>query len=100
MSTIWDQIKQSFSYAKLIKILLEIKLQLELILFFLCCRRIVYNDLSAIAPEQYFKQITNRLAEIKAVSVCWYIYLLVRWNQEMSVIGMGFFCWKCFYFNC
>ncbi|XP_074025737.1 calcium-binding mitochondrial carrier protein aralar1 isoform X1 [Leptinotarsa decemlineata] len=30
--------------------------------------RIVYNDLSAIAPEQYFKQITNRLAEIHAVS--------------------------------
>ncbi|XP_017772095.1 PREDICTED: calcium-binding mitochondrial carrier protein Aralar1 isoform X2 [Nicrophorus vespilloides] len=30
--------------------------------------RIVYNDLNAIAPEQYFKQITNRLAEIKAVS--------------------------------
>jgi len=33
------------------------------------CRRIVYNDLQAIAPEQYFKQITKRLAEIKAVSV-------------------------------
>lgn len=32
-------------------------------------RRIVYNDLNAIAPEQYYKQITNRLAEIKAVSV-------------------------------
>ncbi|XP_050504579.1 calcium-binding mitochondrial carrier protein Aralar1 isoform X3 [Diabrotica virgifera virgifera] len=30
--------------------------------------RIVYNDLYAIAPEQYFKQITNRLAEIHAVS--------------------------------
>jgi hypothetical protein len=29
----------------------------------------VYNDLQAIAPEQYFKQITKRLAEIKAVSV-------------------------------
>ncbi|KAF4518896.1 hypothetical protein B566_EDAN015288 [Ephemera danica] len=29
--------------------------------------RIVYNDLQAIAPEQYFKQITKRLAEIKAV---------------------------------
>ncbi|KAK9736869.1 EF-hand domain pair [Popillia japonica] len=43
------------------------------ILFQLCdilhqSGRIVYNDLSAIAPEQYFKQITNRLAEIKAVS--------------------------------
>lgn len=33
------------------------------------CRRIVYNDLQAITPEQYFKQITKRLAEIKAVSV-------------------------------
>lgn len=32
-------------------------------------RRIVYNDLYAIAPEQYYKQITNRLAEIHAVSV-------------------------------
>ncbi|XP_046404695.1 calcium-binding mitochondrial carrier protein Aralar1 isoform X2 [Ischnura elegans] len=31
-------------------------------------RRIVYNDLQAIAPEQYFKQITKRLAEIKAVA--------------------------------
>jgi solute carrier family 25 (mitochondrial aspartate/glutamate transporter), member 12/13 len=31
--------------------------------------RIVYNDLQAIAPEQYFKQITKRLAEIKAVEV-------------------------------
>ncbi|XP_044726555.1 calcium-binding mitochondrial carrier protein Aralar1 isoform X2 [Chrysoperla carnea] len=30
--------------------------------------RIVYNDLNAIAPEQYYKKITNRLAEIKAVS--------------------------------
>ncbi|XP_060523912.1 calcium-binding mitochondrial carrier protein Aralar1 isoform X6 [Cylas formicarius] len=30
--------------------------------------RIIYNDLYAIAPEQYFKQITNRLAEIHAVS--------------------------------
>jgi hypothetical protein len=35
----------------------------------LVCRRIVYNDLQAIAPEQYFKQITKRLAKIKAVSV-------------------------------
>lgn len=32
-------------------------------------RRIVYSDLNSIAPEQYYKQITNRLAEIKAVSV-------------------------------
>ncbi|XP_065334987.1 calcium-binding mitochondrial carrier protein Aralar1 isoform X3 [Cloeon dipterum] len=32
-----------------------------------CSGRIVYNDLQAIAPEQYFKQITKRLAEIKAV---------------------------------
>lgn len=43
------------------------------ILFQLCdilhqSGRIVYNDLNAIAPEQYFKQITNRLAEIRAVS--------------------------------
>ncbi|KAG5887871.1 hypothetical protein JTB14_011406 [Gonioctena quinquepunctata] len=43
------------------------------ILFHLCdvlhqTGRIVYNDLYAIAPEQYFKQITNRLAEIHAVS--------------------------------
>ncbi|KAE8748965.1 hypothetical protein FOCC_FOCC004371 [Frankliniella occidentalis] len=43
------------------------------ILFVLChllhqTSRIVYSDLQAIAPEQYFKQITNRLAEIKAVS--------------------------------
>ncbi|XP_063227587.1 calcium-binding mitochondrial carrier protein Aralar1 isoform X3 [Bacillus rossius redtenbacheri] len=30
--------------------------------------RIVYNDLQSIAPEQYFKQITKRLTEIKAVS--------------------------------
>ncbi|XP_044258453.1 calcium-binding mitochondrial carrier protein Aralar1 isoform X3 [Tribolium madens] len=43
------------------------------ILFQLCdvlhqTGRIVYNDLNAIAPEQYYKQITNRLAEIHAVS--------------------------------
>ncbi|XP_044761097.1 calcium-binding mitochondrial carrier protein Aralar1 isoform X1 [Coccinella septempunctata] len=42
------------------------------ILFHLCdvlhqSGKIVYNDLYSIAPEQYFKQITNRLAEIKAV---------------------------------
>ncbi|CAG2068891.1 unnamed protein product, partial [Timema podura] len=30
--------------------------------------RIVYNDLQSIAPEQYFKHITKRLTEIKAVS--------------------------------
>ncbi|XP_040172502.1 calcium-binding mitochondrial carrier protein Aralar1 isoform X4 [Anopheles arabiensis] len=30
-------------------------------------RRIVYNDLSNIAPEHYIKNITHRLAEIKAV---------------------------------
>lgn len=29
----------------------------------------MYSDLVAITPEQYFKQITKRLAEIKAVSV-------------------------------
>lgn len=43
------------------------------ILFLLCdllhqTGRIVYNDLQAIAPEQYFKQINKRLAKIKAVS--------------------------------
>lgn len=43
------------------------------ILFVLChllhqTSRIVYSDLQSIAPEQYFKHITNRLAEIKAVS--------------------------------
>ncbi|XP_053988123.1 calcium-binding mitochondrial carrier protein Aralar1 isoform X3 [Hylaeus anthracinus] len=43
------------------------------ILFQLCdllhqTGKIVYNDLVAITPEQYFKQITKRLAEIKAVS--------------------------------
>ncbi|KAL3280238.1 hypothetical protein HHI36_017734 [Cryptolaemus montrouzieri] len=42
------------------------------ILFHLCdvlhqTGKIVYNDLNSIAPEQYFKQITNRLAEIRAV---------------------------------
>ncbi|XP_050343663.1 calcium-binding mitochondrial carrier protein Aralar1 isoform X2 [Nymphalis io] len=30
--------------------------------------RIIYNDLNAITPEQYFKQVTSRVAEIKAVS--------------------------------
>ncbi|XP_045447001.1 calcium-binding mitochondrial carrier protein Aralar1 [Melitaea cinxia] len=30
--------------------------------------RIVYNDLNAITPEQYFKQVNRRVAEIKAVS--------------------------------
>lgn len=30
--------------------------------------RIVYSDLQSIAPEQYYKQITNRLTEIHAVS--------------------------------
>ncbi|XP_047022327.1 calcium-binding mitochondrial carrier protein Aralar1 isoform X3 [Helicoverpa zea] len=30
--------------------------------------RIVYNDLNSITPEQYFKQVTRRVAEIKAVS--------------------------------
>lgn len=29
----------------------------------------MYSDLVALTPEQYFKQITKRLAEIKAVSV-------------------------------
>ncbi|XP_033337330.2 calcium-binding mitochondrial carrier protein Aralar1 isoform X4 [Megalopta genalis] len=43
------------------------------ILFQLCdllhqTGKIVYNDLVAMTPEQYFKQITKRLAEIKAVS--------------------------------
>ncbi|XP_078040864.1 calcium-binding mitochondrial carrier protein Aralar1 isoform X3 [Augochlora pura] len=43
------------------------------ILFQLCdllhqTGKIVYNDLVAMTPEQYFKQITRRLAEIKAVS--------------------------------
>ncbi|XP_011335783.1 calcium-binding mitochondrial carrier protein Aralar1 isoform X5 [Ooceraea biroi] len=43
------------------------------ILFHLCdllhqTGKIVYNDLVAITPEQYFKQITKRVAEIKAVS--------------------------------
>lgn len=42
------------------------------ILFQLCdilhqSGKIVYSDLNAIAPEQYFKQITNRIAEIRAV---------------------------------
>ncbi|KAL4718775.1 hypothetical protein ACJJTC_008710 [Scirpophaga incertulas] len=31
-------------------------------------RRIIYNDLNTITPEQYFKQVTRRVAEIKAVS--------------------------------
>ncbi|XP_014255281.1 calcium-binding mitochondrial carrier protein Aralar1 isoform X2 [Cimex lectularius] len=30
--------------------------------------RIVYNDLQSIAPEQYYRQLNNRLAEIHAVS--------------------------------
>lgn len=30
-------------------------------------RRIVYNDLSSIAPENYIKKITARLTDIKAV---------------------------------
>ncbi|EFN69184.1 Calcium-binding mitochondrial carrier protein Aralar1 [Camponotus floridanus] len=43
------------------------------ILFHLCdllhqTGKIVYNDLVAITPEQYFKQITKRVAAIKAVS--------------------------------
>lgn len=43
------------------------------ILFQLCdilhqTGRIIYSDLYSIAPEQYFKQITTRLAELKAVS--------------------------------
>lgn len=43
------------------------------ILYHLCdllhqTSKIVYNDLTAITPEQYFKHITRRLAEIKAVS--------------------------------
>lgn len=45
-------------------------------------RRIVYNDLYAIAPEQYFKQITNRLAEIHAVSVSFSLIIIQadKWN--------------------
>lgn len=44
------------------------------ILYHLCdllgqSTKIIYNDLVAITPEQYFKHITRRLAEIKAVSV-------------------------------
>ncbi|XP_053594783.1 calcium-binding mitochondrial carrier protein Aralar1 isoform X1 [Microplitis demolitor] len=43
------------------------------ILYHLCdllgqSTKIIYNDLVAITPEQYFKHITRRLAEIKAVS--------------------------------
>ncbi|XP_047528509.1 calcium-binding mitochondrial carrier protein Aralar1 isoform X2 [Vanessa atalanta] len=43
------------------------------ILFTLCdmmhqTNGIIYNDLNAITPEQYFKQVTRRVAEIKAVS--------------------------------
>lgn len=43
------------------------------ILFHLCHLihqrgRVVYTDLQAIAPEQYYKQLNNRLAEIHAVS--------------------------------
>ncbi|XP_044004104.1 calcium-binding mitochondrial carrier protein Aralar1 isoform X2 [Aphidius gifuensis] len=43
------------------------------ILYHLCdllhqTSKIIYNDLTAITPEQYFKHITKRLAEIKAVS--------------------------------
>ncbi|XP_031368124.1 calcium-binding mitochondrial carrier protein Aralar1 isoform X3 [Apis dorsata] len=43
------------------------------ILFQLCdllhqTGKIMYSDLVALTPEQYFKQITKRLAEIKAVS--------------------------------
>ncbi|XP_026321987.1 calcium-binding mitochondrial carrier protein Aralar1 isoform X2 [Hyposmocoma kahamanoa] len=30
--------------------------------------RIVYSDLNSITPEQYFKQVNRRIAEIKAVS--------------------------------
>lgn len=30
-------------------------------------RRIVYNDLASIAPENYIKKITARLTDIKAV---------------------------------
>lgn len=47
---------------------------LEVDILFLLCHllhqtpRISYSDLQSIAPEQYFKQITNRLAEIHAVS--------------------------------
>lgn len=33
------------------------------------CSRIVYSDLNSITPEQYFKQVNRRIAEIKAVSV-------------------------------
>ena len=29
----------------------------------------MYSDLQSIAPEQYMKQITKRLTELKAVSV-------------------------------
>lgn len=33
-------------------------------------RKIVYNDLQSITPEQYYKEIHNRrIAEIHAVSV-------------------------------
>lgn len=43
---------------------------IEWLAIFSYFRKIVYNDLVAITPEQYFKQITKRVAEIKAVSVC------------------------------
>lgn len=44
------------------------------ILYHLCdllrqTNKIIYNDLVAITPEQYFKHVTRRIAEIKAVSV-------------------------------
>lgn len=47
---------------------------LEVDILFLLCHllhqtgRIVYSDLQSIAPEQYFKQITSRVAEFHAVS--------------------------------
>uniref|UniRef100_A0A1B6HDJ3 EF-hand domain-containing protein n=1 Tax=Homalodisca liturata TaxID=320908 RepID=A0A1B6HDJ3_9HEMI len=47
---------------------------LEVDILFLLCHlihqttRIAYTDLQSIAPEQFYKQFTNRLAEIHAVS--------------------------------
>lgn len=62
----------------------------------------MYSDLVALTPEQYFKQITKRLAEIKAVSVSVATQedhssqsadtRITRWKHQFTSIKLCQFC--------
>jgi len=45
----------------------------------------MYSDLQSIAPEQYMKQITKRLTELKAVSVRWFEVNQTRFFNNLEI---------------